>query len=122
MLRFVLSKDNMYHVLPQDFCHLSWLTIPKRVQFFKLNQVFKIRLGTAPSYLTDSFQSLKEQHSYRTRRSSYDFFISKELAASPCTFAFTAVKFWNRLPNDLKEIAKFETFKSRLKHYLFSSD
>ena len=121
MVRFVLSKDPLYHVSPQDLAKLSWLSIPDRVKFYQLNHVFKIRLGNAPKYLSASFQPVTQRHSHDTRRSSCDYFVSKELANSPRSFAFTAIKHWNGLPRNLKEIEKFEAFKTRLKEYLFAS-
>ena len=120
MIRFVLSKDPLYHVLPEDFERLSWLSIPNRVSLFKLNHVFKIRMGKAPRYLCSNFQQISDSHMYNTRRSSFDFHISKELSCSTRTFAFTAVKLWNGLPQFLKELSTYQTFKSRLKEYLMS--
>ena len=122
MVRFVYSRDPLYHVLPQDFQGLSWLTIPNRVKLFKLNQVFRIRSGNAPQYLSTSFQALASSHSHDTRRSSSDYFISKDLANSPNSFSFTAIKHWNSLPLALKQITKFGTFKTRLKEFLLSTD
>ena len=57
---------------------------------------------------------------YNTRRSLFDFHISKELSCSSRTFAFTAVKLWNGLPQFLTELSAYQTFKSRLKEYLMS--
>ena len=122
MVRFIHSKDPYYHVSFHDLRGLSWLSIPDRVKFFKLNQVFKIRSGNAPRYLCTSFQALATSHSHNTRRSSLDFFISKELANSPHSFSFTAIKHWNSLPPCLKQIQKFPSFKKRLKQFLLSTD
>ena len=69
-----------------------------------------------------SFQSLASSHSHDTRRSSCDYFISKEIANSPTSFSFTAIKHWNSLPPCLKQIQKFGIFKTRLKQLLLSSD
>ena len=122
MVRFVYSRDPLYHVLPQDMEGLLWLSIPNRVKFFKLNQVFQIGSGRAPQYLATSFQSLASSHSHNTRCSSHNYFISKELANSPTSFSFTAIKHWNSLPRCLKEIQKFGSFKTRLKQFILSSD
>ena len=89
MVRFVLAKDSLYHVTPQDLAKLSWLSISDRVRFYQLNHVFKIRLGNAPKYLSAGFQPITLRHSHD---SSSDYFIPKELANSPHSFAYTAVK------------------------------
>ena len=121
MVRFVLSKEPRYHVSREDMRSLSWLSISERVKFFKLTQVFKIRLGTAPSYLSGNFKPLSLSHTHNTRRSSRDYFISKELAKCPGSFAFTAIKHWNDLPHDLKHIRSYGAFKSRLKKHLLTA-
>ena len=120
MVRYVFSKDSFYHVSAQDLQVLSWLS--DRVKFFKLNQVFKIRMGKAPPYLATNFQPLSLSHAHNTRRSQYNYFVSKQLSRIPQSFAFTAIKHWNNLPHELKEVDKYETFKSRLKRYFLYQD
>ena len=120
MVKFIFSKDPLYHVSSDDLRRLSWLSIQNRVSFFKLNHVLRIRMGKAPQYLCSSFCQISASHTYNTRRSLFDYHISKELSCSPRTFSFTAVKLWNSLPQFLKEITSFQTFKSRLKQYLMS--
>ena len=120
MVKFIMSKDRLYHVSSQDLRDLSWLSVYNRVRFFKLNQVFRIHMGTAPWYLSSNFRLISQSHGHNTRRSSHDYFVSRELANSPCSFAYTAVKHWNSLPRYLKDIDSFGTFKTRLKDYLSS--
>ena len=121
MVRFILSQDRMSHVDTTDLRKLSWLTIPDRVKFFKLSQVFKIRNGTSPEYLSSSFFPLSHSHGHDTRRRSFNYRVSKELADSPTSFSYTAIKLWNELPQSLQGVASLETFKARLKQHLFSS-
>ena len=42
MVRFVFSKGPMDHVGTAELKLLSWLTVPDRVKYFKLVQVFRI--------------------------------------------------------------------------------
>ena len=88
---------------------------------FKLTQVFRIRMGTAPSYLSSNFKPLSQTHDYGTRQRSYNYFVSKELANSPFSFTFTAATCWNSLPVCLKQIDTLGSFKTRLKQYLSSN-
>ena len=120
MLRFVFSKSAMDHVDTKELKYLSWLSIPDRVLFFKIMHIFKIRNGSAPNYLIRNFTTLATAHSYKTRGSSFDYFISKEVAQSPNTFAYTGIKGWNSLPNSLKEIESESVFRARLKEFLLS--
>ena len=119
MVRFIHSKESRSHIGSSDLKHLAWLSIPDRVQFFKLIQLKKIRLGKAPPYLSHSFFPITQRHTHNTRGSSTDFFVSKDLNRSFSSFAFTAVEHWNGLPSSLKGIDSLHTFKSKLKEYLF---
>jgi hypothetical protein len=120
MLRFVYSMGPMDHVGNCELSQLSWLSISDRVQFFKLVRVFKIRQGTSPGYLALNFKPVASSHSYETRGSSYDFFISKDIAQFPKGFAYSAIKHWNSLPIFLKEIESESLFKVKLKLFLSS--
>ena len=55
MVQFVQGMDIRDHVGAMDLRHLSWLSIPDRVSFFKLIHLFKIRHGLAPRYLMINF-------------------------------------------------------------------
>ena len=115
------SKESRAHVGPDHLKQLGWLTILDWVKFFKLIQVKKIRLGKAPPYLSHSFFPIAQRHTHNTRRSSNDFFVSKDLNRSFSSFAFTAVEHWNGLPSSLKGIDSLHTFKSKLKESMFGS-
>ena len=121
MVRFVYSWDRMSHVGLGDLGRLSWLSIPDRVKFFKLTMLFKTRIGTAPGYLSSNLVPLTASHGHNTRRSPFNYLVSKEMANSLKSFTFTAVSHWNELPNSLQGLPSLATFKSRLKRHLFSS-
>ena len=120
MLRFVFSKGPREHVGSEELKRLSWLSIPDRIRFFSMTHVFKIRSGSAPSYLSQFFVPIETVHSHRTRGLSYNFHVSRVLAQAPTSFAFTAIKDWNALPNSLKQIENINQFKTKLKQYLIS--
>ena len=121
MVRFILSKEARDHVGSGELRHLSWLSIPDRVRYFKLVQVSKIRLGKSPPYLSKNIFRITGRHSHNTRRSSHDYFVSKDLAFSSASFAYTAVRHWNDLPSPLKADCSVGTFKSRLKENMLHS-
>ena len=118
MVRFIHGMDYRGHVDLKNLRELNWLSIPDRVQYFKLLHLFRIRNKTAPKYLRTNFTSISDVHDHGTRGSRYNFRISKEMALSPKTFAFTAIKQWNLLPNDIKSINVFRVFKRKLKEHL----
>ena len=120
MVRFVFSKGPMDHVGTAELKLLSWLTVPDRVKYFKLVQVFRIRAGLAPSYLSIHFKPISSVHGYSTRGCAYDYHVSKEMSLAPTSFAYTAVSSWNSLPESLKGIQSLSLFKSKLKIYLSS--
>lgn len=120
MVRFIFFKDGRDHVDERDLLKLSWLSIPDRVDFFKLKHVFKIRNKMAPEYLMNNFKSVSLAHSYNTRGSAHNFFIPKDTSKCPTSFATTGMKLWNGLPNFLKEVKLENIFRSKLKEYFLS--
>ena len=120
MVRFVKGWDARHHVSPSDIAGLSWISIPDRVQFFKMMHLFRIRYKLAPRYLLSNFKSIGSVHSHNTRGSDFNYSLPRYLSLSPHSFAYTAIKQWNVLPNDIKCISKLRLFKQRLKSYLLS--
>ena len=83
-----------------------------------MSHLFRIRHNLAPTYLLPNFRAISTVHSHNTRGSSFNFQLSRELSLSPSSFAFTAIKQWNGLPNNLKDIHEFRVFKRKLKQFL----
>ena len=120
MVRYVKGWDARHHVSPLNISSLSWISIPNRVEFFKMMHLFRIRHNLAPRYLLSNFVSIDSVHSHNTRGSNFNFALPRYLSLSPHSFAFTAIKQWNSLPNELKCVGVFRVFKQRLKLYFLS--
>ena len=120
LVRFIHDFDWRHHIDGRNLRELSWLSVSDRVSYFKMIHLFKIRLGHAPPYLSSSFVSLVRTHSYRTRGSESNYHVSKDIALSPTTFAYSAVKTWNSLPIQLKRLDSLPNFKKKLKEYFIS--
>ena len=120
MVRFVKGWDPRHHVSFADICSLSWIPIPDRVEFFKMMHLYRIRYNLAPRYLMSNFKSIASVHSHNTRGSDFNFSLPRYLSLSPHSFAFTAIRHWNLLPNNVKGVEQFWVFKQRLKSYLMS--
>ena len=118
MVRFVFGFDSRQHVGNSKLRGLAWLSVPDRVDFFKLVHIFRIRHGLAPPYLTSSFTTVAQTHSHRTRGSEINYHVSKELSLAPTSFAFTGIKQWNGLPVCIRESRSLMVFKSKLRKYL----
>ena len=118
MVRFVNNLENRAHVDNLNLRELAWLSVPDRVKFFRMSHLFRIRHKLAPTYLLPNFKLVSVAHSYNTRGSQHNFHVSRELSLFTNGFAFTAIKQWNGLPDNIKSICDFRVFKRRLKEYL----
>ena len=74
----------------------------------------------APEYLSVNFQPVSATHAHDTRGSRNNYSISKELARNQSSFALSAIKEWNGLPDNLKEIVSLPIFRAKVKGYLAS--
>ena len=45
--------------------------------------------------------------------------LTDEICGSLVSFSYTAVKLWNQLPNDLKEVKTLPVFKKKLREFVF---
>ena len=115
--RFVLDHGYRSHIGDAEYGYLSWLPFSKRVSYFSLIHLFKVKAGLSPSYLADSFTGVSTVHSHNIRQSEFNFSLAK--CPFPVgTFQRTSIKEWNALPAILKEVKSLSVFKSRLKSFL----
>ena len=124
MVRYILNMDFCSHVDSSHFQKLGWLKIEDRVRYFKLVHAFKIYKGLAPQYVCEFFTRSSSVHSYNTRGSQTDYFISRDDTRASYminSFTYTAKLEWNRLPSDLKKISNLDKFKAITRAYLFES-
>ena len=98
---------------------ISLLNIDDRVRQLRLNHVFNIYHGKAPSYLFSNF-TLRSISSVRSTRSAVkdDFTIPKIKGCEEGTFYYNSIKDWNALPLDIKTTKCKDTFKKRVKEFL----
>ena len=120
MVRFIHGLDNRAHVDDSNLKVLSWLNISDRVKFFQMTHLFRIRNKLAPKYLLPNFTAVSAAHSHNTRGSDFNFTVSRELSLSRNGFSFTAIKHWNKLPNEIKCIDELRVFKRKLKQFFIS--
>ena len=117
--RFCLNLSPRSHIGNDEFSMLGWLPFSKRVSFFNLIHAYKVRAGTSPLYLEQSFTRVDTVHTHNLRQSTTNFSLAR--CSSPVgTFCRNAVSDWNSLPRELKEIRSLSAFKSSLRRYLKS--
>ena len=100
---------------------LHWLLIKLRIEFKIVLIVFKIFKGFAPSYLS-SLVTRKPESRYNLRNSRDKTLLSDPSFKSTLgdrAFMLAAPKLWNNLPRDIRESSSINSFKSKLKRFLF---
>ena len=117
MLRYVLGLHPRSHIGYNEFKIVNWLPVEKRVQQYNVNHMFKFFNNTAPSYLSEQFERVQNQHHYRTRGSSHNFIVPEVNSAGRYSFSFVGAKNWNNLPGHIKQCITKENFKLEVKKY-----
>ena len=136
MIRFVMDLDNRSHICPNLFQYLNWLPVEKRVNQITLSHVFKVKSGTAPDYLQDSFVPISSVHNHSTRlrvtacastdstfsfsfRDSGCFSLPKVKGFGKKSFAYLGCNLWNDLPFHIKHSSASKDFNAAVKsHFL----
>ena len=118
MVRFVNGWEPRSHVGLPEIIAVGWLFFPKRVSFFKLCHLFKIKTGKVPQYLAQDFRTTSSVHSYSTRGSDLNY-VPNCQEFSNNTFHYTVIREWNELPANVKSQLSLLRFKKELKrHFL----
>ena len=136
MIRFVMDLDNWSHICPNLFQYLNWLPVEKRVNQITLSHVFKVKSGTAPDYLQDSFVPISSVHNHSTTlrvtacastdstfsfsfRDSGCFSLPKVKGFGKKSFAYLGCNLWNDLPFHIKHSSASKDFNAAVKsHFL----
>ncbi len=102
---------------------LHWLPVQSRIDFTILLLTFKALHDDGPLYLQELLKTYSPAHTLR--------YASKNLLEIPPTnlkthgprsFSVAAPTLWNSVPQSIRSIMTIETFKSKLKTYLFEKD
>ena len=104
------KRDHVTAILQE----LHWLPTEARVYFKLLCQVFKCLHDIAPAYLSELISIRRDDDltlNIPRTRSKY----------GDRAFSCAGPRLWNALPSEIRLLSKFDTFKSKLKHLLFSS-
>lgn len=117
----ILTRTRKFARITPVLADLHWLPIKYRIQFKILLLTFKITNNTAPSYLKEL---LKSYVPARALRSSTQLLLvqprSRLKSRGDRAFALAAPELWNNLPIVIRASDSIQSFKSRLKTYLFN--
>ena len=101
---------------------LHWLPIISRVDYKVLLITYKARENLAPEYITSLLSPANSLNCLRSADDEsllhIDFTYSRRMGDR--AFSVYAPKMWNALPKDIRESTSLNTFKSKLKTYLFN--
>lgn len=113
----VKKRDHITPVLKS----LHWLPIRFRIDFKNLLLVYKALHGLAPDYLSNMITVYEPR---RTLRSSDSFLLNVSYSRTKkfgnAAFSRYAPHLWNNLPENIRCAENINSFKSKLKTYLFS--
>ena len=101
---------------------LHWLPIELRIKFKILCLVFKAVHGESPLYMREM---LTECQSVRSLRSNsmykkLEIPIVKRQTFANRSFSVQGPKWWNAIPNFIKQSESYDIFKKKLKTYIFN--
>ena len=123
--RLIFCSSKYEHTSPL-LQQLHWLPINERIHFKAMLYIYKCLNGLAPSYLTPLcplYQARREglrSVSDTTHLNEVLFDKRCLISAANKTFSYSAPKFWNQLPANIRTSSSLTVFKKSLKTHLFS--
>ena len=120
----IIAKKKKYDHITSTLIDLHWLPIAERIEYKILLLTFKTKFlkdNKMPVYLKDLIDKYKCPQN--TRLSKDEFLLVVPKTKMPTVgdraFSYAAPRLWNSLPYDIRAIDSLQSFKSRLKTYLF---
>ena len=119
--RLVLNQ-NRYDSISAALISLHWLPVKERIAY-KINvMVFKALTGESPGYIADMLELSDPPRNLRSslKKNNLKEKKSKLVTMGDRAFSIAAPKFWNSLPDDIRNIEQsIDVFKQKLKTFLF---
>ena len=116
----ILTRTSKFDHISPVFHSLHWLKVPRRIEFEILTLTHKCLHGKAPQYLQDMI--ILRTGCEGMKSSNTNLLIipsSKNKSMGDRSFSVAGPTLWNKLPVELRCLVSFETFKTKLKSYLF---
>ena len=118
--RIITSIKKFDHVTP-GLQELNWLSIENLLIYKDTLMTYKCLNNLAPSYLANKFTKRSDIHDCQTRNNHCLNIPSYKTTAGQRTFHYRAVKIWNGIDDELKEISELKVFKEKLKEHFLNS-
>jgi len=122
ILRIVQNKPLQYRVL-NLYKKYNTLPLPElhNYQLLCLVHKYHYRNDKMPVIFSNYFSSNKDIHHHRTRSSSLLHLSSVCTSVGTKSTKFKASQLWNTLPETLRKIKNFNSFKTELSNYLIDN-
>jgi len=122
-----MTEMIIYDLFLSTFDHVSaaaielhWLPVEARIQFKLCLLVHLSLIGNAPSYITDLLQPVSTRGIVLRSATQSDLQVPRtRLMFGERAFSVAAPKAWNSLPVHIRTAVNTDTFKRRLKTFLF---
>ncbi len=115
----VFNEPKRAHATPL-FISLHWLPLAARIKFKVMTLAYRLTTGSAPSYFHSLLQVYIPTRSLRSVNERRLVVPSQRASKSLSrTFSFTAPRWWNDLPTDIRNAESLTAFKRQLKTHLF---
>jgi len=120
LARVVVRRGKFDHITP-TLSELHWLPIRQRVIFKVATITFKLRQHSQPTYLSDQLVDYIPNRPLRSASQQLLLTEPTRTVLAQCSFTSAAPNIWNSLPEHPRQCCDLETFRRKLKTYLFSS-
>ncbi|KAF7668705.1 hypothetical protein LDENG_00294700, partial [Lucifuga dentata] len=117
----VLTKTRKAEHITPVLRPLHWLPVCQRIDFKILLLVYKALHGSGPKCIFDLIVQYEPSRPLRSSGSGLLSVPRVRTKHDEAAFSFSAPQLWNRLPEDLRSAPTVNSFKTRLKTFLFSA-
>ena len=121
--KLICNRRKYDHVTPLLRDVLHWLPVPFRIEFKLSLLVYKSLHGTAPEYIREYCSETHSSASGLRLRSlgKTDLRVRRmRTRFGDRAFSVAGPRCWNSLPPDIRLAASVDSFKTKLKTYLFA--
>ena len=117
--RLIYMKPKRTHTSPL-LSDLHWLRITQRIQFKTLVLTYKALHNESPQYLSDLLHIRSHRYNIRASLRTTLHIPRTNKSAGDRSFAATAPRLWNSLPDHIPAAVTTGQFKRLLKYHLFN--
>ena len=116
----IILKADFFTPSKLMFETLGWLSVPKRLLYNKAILTYKALNNMTPAYITNLLTPISKTHSLSLRSSENGALCipRSRSALYDRSFSHSASKLWNSLPQNIRIINSFRSFKTDLRNYI----